>query len=109
VGFVLLGVKLSIRVLYIIDCPFVLCPLYCQSFFDLRLLIAPLVSLNFLNIRLVSIWEILLLELVRIYWFRVWVMEFNATFNNISVIRGGNRSTMGKPPTRRKSLTNCIT
>jgi len=44
-------------------------------------------------------------------------MAFNATFNNISVIQwqlvvllvGGNRSTRGKPPTCRKSLTTFIT
>jgi len=40
----------------------------------------------------------------------------NATFNNIPVISWGsallveeNRSTRRKPPTCRKSLTNCIT
>jgi hypothetical protein len=32
-------------------------------------------------------------------------MVFNATFNNISVIGGGNRR---KPPSCRKSLTNFI-
>ena len=31
---------------------------------------------------------------------------FIATFNNISVIGGGNRSTRRKPPTCRRSLTN---
>jgi len=45
----------------------------------------------------------------------VWLMVFDATFNNISVtlyivmvsfIGGGNRR---KPPTCRKSLTNFIT
>ena len=48
---------------------------------------------------------------------RVWVMMFNATFNNISVISwrsvlnigGGNRSTRRNPPTCRNSLKNVIT
>ena len=41
------------------------------------------------------------------------LMAFNVTFNNISVISwwsvllGGNQSTRRKPPTCRKSLTNC--
>jgi len=45
-----------------------------------------------------------------------WFMVFYATFNNISVISwrsvligGGNRSTLGKPQTCCKSLTNFIT
>ena len=46
-----------------------------------------------------------------------WFMVFNATFNNISVISwqsisfigGGNRSTRRKPPTCHKSLTNFMT
>ena len=37
-------------------------------------------------------------------------MVFNDTFNNISVVVsftvGGNQSTLGKPPTCHKSLTN---
>ena len=47
---------------------------------------------------------------------RVRVVEFNATFNNISVISwdsvligGGNRTSQRKPPTYCKSLTNFIT
>ena len=47
---------------------------------------------------------------------KIRVMVFNATFNNISVILWRsvllleeNRRTQRKPPTRRKSLTNCIT
>ena len=45
--------------------------------------------------------------------FRVMVMVFNATFNNISVavtfIRGRKPSTRRKPPTFLKSLPNFIT
>jgi hypothetical protein len=33
------------------------------------------------------------------------VVVFNATFNYISYIGGGNRSTRRKPPTCRKSVT----
>jgi hypothetical protein len=51
--------------------------------------------------------------LIGLLWFGF--MVFNATFNNISAIvavsfiGGANRSTLRKPPTCRKSLTNFIT
>ena len=41
-----------------VDLSFFLCPLYCQSFFDLLLLITPFVSSSFLNTlrRLLNLW-----------------------------------------------------
>ena len=47
--------------------------------------------------------------LARYNWFVIFFMVFSATFNDISAIGGGNRSTRRKSPTCRKSLTNFIT
>ena len=84
-------------------------PLCCLFFFDIRILIAPLVWVNVQKNRLK--WVISLY----IWFMGVWVMVFNATFNNISVILwlsfigGGNQSTQRNLLTCRKSLTNFIT
>ena len=44
VRFVLLDLEFIVYVLYIVACPFLFWPLFCQSFFDLRILITPLGS-----------------------------------------------------------------
>ena len=81
VGFILIDLYfmcMLCRSLFVLLC-FFFWPLFCLLFFDIRILIPPLVSSN------------------SSYWCSIWVkgMVFNTTFNNISVIHIGGQFYYG--------------